>query len=290
MKKKIIIFIVLVFISCFLFVGCNARLDIRADNTAVLKAIIPADELKSDSVSDLDIDEYIDTFFSSEDIIDTELKSFRTNKKGSHIKVKITPEKDVNKTYKSGFAIGNAYLVFGEFLSDNYDEFKWRNSKEKIKSDMENALIFAVDESGEKLSFAEVEKIMNKSSLRVRKAVFIKGGFFGTELRLPKKAIITFSKSTDIKQEGRRTVILGSDDALIIYKSNFFSTFISILILVLVLCLFYYIIKKKKKDKVSDESPQESVVTDFCASCGAKLDSHDKFCRKCGTVVPMEED
>jgi len=284
-KKKYIIFVILVLLLLLVFVGCSANLKIKSNNTAVLKATIPNEELEAQVVSDTDMDEYINTIFAGDDVVKVELKSYRKNKNGNNIKVKITPIKDVEKTYVEGFAIGTAFKVFKEFTLDNFGKANWRHSKDKVEDYMDDGLLFAINSNGDKLSYDEVEKIIDKTGLRVRKAVFIKGGFYKTHVKLPGQVIIAFSKTTDIKQDNKSEVILGSGDALIIYKNNLYITVTVVIIFFILGLVLFYSLRKKNKSKVSKDSPQVSLGTDFCKSCGTIIEDNDKFCRKCGTPV-----
>ena len=289
MKKKGIVLLLILMTACLFLTGCDARLRIKEGNAAILRVAILDDEIDQETISEADIEGYFSNLFSASGAVDIDLKSYRHNRNGHHLRIKISPEQLMYDTYADGLAIGGAYRVFKEFSLDHFKRANWRTGKSEIEDALENQLLFAMDAKGNALDFYDVSRIMDNTNLRLNKAVYIKDGFYNMKVSLPGKSVITYSTSKDIVQLSNRSVVLGSGEVLLVYKSNFWGIVFAVLVLTAFGIIMYFVWKNKKANKVSDESPQRSVHTYFCETCGTPASKGDKFCRKCGAPVKMEE-
>jgi|GEM_PF-2053105 len=289
MKKKVIVLLSVIILFSLIFTACDAKLRIRESNTAILRLTIFAEELGAEKLDDAYVNQILAETFDSDDLVNIEIKSYRINKNGHHIKIKIDPKARMYHTYEDGYAIGNAYRVFKEYALDNYKRANWRTCKDDLSEAMENETLYAFDKQGNQIDFYDVSRIMDSVSLRINKAVYIESGYDNMKVTLPGRTIISFSESKDLDQLTGRSMLLGSGAVLLIYKSNFWGIFIFIVLLILGGMIAYALLKHKKKNSISEESPQESVATYFCDNCGSPVTKTDKFCKKCGTAVKVEE-
>ncbi len=289
MKKRIFLLIVILLVVSLVLTGCDMKLSIRDNNVGILKVTIPNDELGDKEVSQSDINDYVQSVFSASDAVTTEITSYRQNRSGHHLRIKIKPVHRLYDTYDNGFAIGGAYRVFKEFALNHFGRANWRTGKNEIADALDDQLMFAVDSKGQELDQYDTARIMDSTSLRLNKAVYIKGGFYNMTVTLPGRSIITYSTTKDVVQLSGRSVVLGSGDVLMIYKGNFWGILALIVVGVLAIIILVAVSKSKKKNQVSESSPQKSVSTIFCDKCKTPASKTDKFCRKCGAPIKMEE-
>ena len=248
MKKKMILLVVFLMITSLFLTGCDAKLKIRDNNVGILKVTLSNDELGEEKISQSDINDYIESVFASEGDVTTEITSYRQNRTGHHLRIKIKPVQRLYHTYDKGFAIGGAYRVFKSFALDHFGRANWRTGKNEIADALDNQLLFAIDSRGNELDEYDTARIMDNTSLRLNKAVYFKGGFYNMTVTLPGRSIITYSTTKDIVQLSSRSVVLGSGDVLMVYKSNFWGILVLIVIGLLAYTHFGRCIKEKKEE------------------------------------------